>query len=94
VDTAHFKGNFAFKVAVYGALLGDLPDLALPALSIYWAPLIAPTELTADAIHEFTTELQDIGPVDHLRIDMIPDGGISRLRAWGKPEIQDLGSKR
>lgn len=89
LDTAHFKGNFAFKAAVYGALLGDLPDLALPALSIYWEPLLPPTELSADAIHTFASELQDIGPVDHLRVDMIPDGGISRLRAWGKPTQQD-----
>lgn len=83
IDTAHFKGNFAFKVAVYGGLIGDLPDVTLPSLAIYWSPLLPPTQLSADAIHTFTEELCDIGPVDHLRIDMIPDGGISRLRAWG-----------
>ncbi len=85
IDTAHFKGNFAFKVAVYGALVGDLPDLTLPSLAIYWPPLLPPTELTADAVHTFADQLLQIGPVDHLRIDMIPDGGISRLRAWGRP---------
>lgn len=90
IDTAHFKGNFAFKVAVYGALLGDLPDLALPALSIYWPVLLPPTELSADAIHTFSEQLKDIGPIDHLRIDMIPDGGISRLRAWGTITAKDL----
>lgn len=85
IDTAHFKGNFAFKVAVYGALVGDLPDLTVPSLAIYWPLLLPPTELSADAVHTFTAELQAVGPVDHLRIDMIPDGGISRLRAWGRP---------
>lgn len=84
IDTAHFKGNFAFKVAVYGGLIGELPDLTLPSLAIYWPALLEPTELTADAIHTFADEIKDIGPVDHLRIDMIPDGGISRLRAWGQ----------
>ncbi len=83
IDTAHFKGNFAFETIVYGGMVGDLPDLALPALAIYWPVLLPATHLTADAVHEFITELQDIGPVDHLRIDMIPDGGISRLRALG-----------
>ncbi len=83
IDTAHFKGNFAFETIVYGGLVGDLPDLALPALAIYWPILLPATRLTADAVHEFVEELQDIGPVDHLRIDMVPDGGISRLRAWG-----------
>lgn len=89
VDTAHFKGNFAFQVAVYGGLVGDLPDIALPALAIYWPALLPPTQLSADAIATFTSELAAIGPVDHLRIDMIPDGGISRLRAWGHPEIEE-----
>lgn len=89
IDTAHFKGNFAFRVAVYGGLEGDLPDLALPSLAIYWPVLLAPIELTADAIHSFSSQLNDIGPVDHLRIDMIPDGGISRLRAWGIPRIPE-----
>lgn len=83
VDTAHFKGNFAFKVSVCGALLGDLPDVTLPALAIYWPVLLPPTALHADTVHIFERELREIGPVDHLRIDMIPDGGISRLRAWG-----------
>ena len=83
IDTAHFKGNFAFETVIYGGLVGDLPDLALPSLAIYWPVLLPATRLTADAVHEFTKELRNIGPVDHLRVDMIPDGGISRLRAWG-----------
>ena len=82
LDTAHFKGNFAFEAIVYGGAVGDLPDLALPSLAIYWPVLLPATRLTPDSIHEFTDQLCDIGPVDHLRIDMIPDGGISRLRAW------------
>lgn len=89
IDTAHFKGNFAFKAAVFGGLVGDLPDLALPSLAIYWPVLLPPTELSADTISTFANELADIGPVDHLRIDMIPDGGISRLRAWGHPEKEN-----
>jgi hypothetical protein len=28
-------------------------------------------------------ELESIGPVSHLRLTMYPDGGISRLRAFG-----------
>ncbi len=86
IDTAHFKGNFAFRTIVYGGRVGDVPDLALPALAIYWPVLLPATELAADSIHLFETELNHLGPIDHLRIDMIPDGGISRVRAWGRPE--------
>lgn len=86
IDTAHFKGNYAFETTVYGALIGNLPDPALPAMAIYWPVLLGPVQLTADEIHSFASELQDIGPVDHLRIDLFPDGGISRLRAFGTLE--------
>lgn len=51
INTAHFKGNLAFMVAVHGALVGDLPDVALPSLAIYWPLLPAPTALTADVVH-------------------------------------------
>ena len=40
--------------------------------------------LTADAIHQFT-ELNDLGPITHIRFNIIPDGGVSRLRLFGKP---------
>jgi len=89
IDTAHFKGNFPFRVAVYGARTGDLPALALPALAIYWPALLPPAAVSGDAIHVFSKELQDLGVIDHLRIDMIPDGGISRLRAWGHHSSKD-----
>ena len=36
-----------------------------------------------DAIHSFEG-LADLGPVTHVRLNIIPDGGVSRLRLWGK----------
>ncbi|HRP96650.1 MAG TPA: allantoicase, partial [Rhodocyclaceae bacterium] len=37
-----------------------------------------------DAIHAFADEIQRFGPVTHVRLNIIPDGGVSRLRLWGK----------
>ena len=42
------------------------------------------SKLQADHIHLFESSLINIGPVSHLRLNMFPDGGISRLRAYGK----------
>ena len=36
-----------------------------------------------DAVHEFN-ELLPIGPVSHVRMSIFPDGGISRLRLYGR----------
>jgi allantoicase len=29
--------------------------------------------------------LHDIGPVTHVRLSIFPDGGVSRLRLFGRP---------
>ncbi len=29
-------------------------------------------------------DIADIGPVTHLRLNIFPDGGVSRLRVFGK----------
>lgn len=46
-------------------------------------------EASANFCHQFQTEqLCDIGVVTHIRLTIVPDGGVSRLRAWGhKHEI-------
>jgi allantoicase len=37
-----------------------------------------------DCEHIFSSEINEIGPVTHIRLNIIPDGGISRLRLFGK----------
>jgi len=83
LDTNHFKGNFAARCAVRGihAPGAPLTELVDPA---------APFETVLDEValnaHErrFFSELEGRGPYTHLRIDVYPDGGISRFRAWGE----------
>ena len=51
---------------------------------MFWPELIARTPLSADAIHDIGADgLADIGPVTHVRLNIFPDGGISRLRLFG-----------
>jgi allantoicase len=35
-------------------------------------------------VHPFETELASLGPVTHVRFNIFPDGGVSRLRLWGE----------
>ena len=42
-----------------------------------WPELLPPQKLEMDKVHEFTGELQAIGPVSHIRINIFPDGGLS-----------------
>ena len=41
-------------------------------------------KLEADKIHVFEgNKIAKLGPVNHVRLNIFPDGGISRLRIFG-----------
>jgi len=84
VDTAHFKGNFPHSCALQAGLAGDGDVAAIAAAAEAWPTLLPQTELAADSEHVFDT-LADLGPVDHIRFCIHPDGGVSRLRLIGRP---------
>ena len=48
-----------------------------------WVELLPRTKLRAHHRHYFTRELRRIGPISHVRLNIFPDGGISRLRVHG-----------
>ena len=83
VDTAHFKGNYPDRCSLQGAFLPGLDEAAMPAQSQFWATLLAETRLAADNVQSFAVESS--GPVSHVRFNLHPDGGVSRLRLWGVP---------
>lgn len=86
VDTAHFKGNYPDHCSLQAAYLPDVTDAALVAQSPSWKILLPEVKLSADAIHHFQKECQDLGAITHVRFNIHPDGGVSRLRLWGEPE--------
>jgi allantoicase len=85
VDTAFFKGNYPARCSLHGALLGDLPDEEVQAAGSCWKPILPPVELGPDQVREFENDVLDAGPVSHVRLDIFPDGGVSRLRLLGEP---------
>lgn len=87
IDTAHFKGNYADACSIEGCLLTeDVPKDFLTSRSLAWTPVLPPVKLQADSIHRFESELLNGGQYfTHLRLNIYPDGGISRLRIWGFP---------
>jgi len=84
VDTAHFKGNFPDSCTLQAALVTGGTEESLVTQSMFWKTLLPNQKLSMDNIHRFEKELQDIGPVSHVRLNIIPDGGVSRLRLFGK----------
>jgi allantoicase len=74
VDTRHFKGNAPGACSLEGSR--DLEQ---------WTELLAETPLQAHAQHAFEDDVRAIGDVTHVRFNIFPDGGVGRLRLFGRP---------
>jgi allantoicase len=91
IDTAHFKGNYPDRASLQAALLpaeaADKVDDNLGGIireSESWPTLLPETKLKMDVQHFFTDELQAPGVISHVRLSIFPDGGVSRLRLFGR----------
>lgn len=83
LDTNHFKGNYPDRCwldAVYapGAEIG-----LLNWNQFDWQPILSEHKLQAHHQHFFDLEKGKQGPWTHLRLNIAPDGGVSRLRLFG-----------
>ncbi|MCZ2722934.1 allantoicase [Marinomonas sp. 15G1-11] len=87
IETSFFKGNFPDSCAIQFANIDDLPDSSLAAQSLYWQELLPKQPLKADNEHLFQEAVLKVGRVTHIRLNIFPDGGISRVRLFGKPSF-------
>ena len=83
VDTAHFKGNYPDRFSIQ-ATGGSLSDADAIAQSESWTILLPEQKLEADREHEFAAEIAKHEPVRFVRLNIFPDGGVSRLRLFGR----------
>ena len=79
VDTAHFKGNYPHHCTLRGLLIRDEEDEVPPPET--WPVILEDRTLGPDAVHEFAVDR--VEPVSHVRFEIHPDGGVSRLRLIG-----------
>ncbi len=72
IDTSCFVGNAPGSVSVAGIGIGEETVTLLPR-----------SPVQPDAVNRFI--VPPAGPVQQIRLDVFPDGGLARLRAWGEP---------
>ena len=82
IDTAFFKGNYPDGVSIEGCNIEDEALLAEPD-QLEWRTILPRQKLSADSLHTFLNELDDEVCASHLRIQIYPDGGLSRVRILG-----------
>jgi allantoicase len=83
VDTAFFKGNYPDQFSIQAAEVVNSPRNSLITRSIYWPELLPLNKLQMDCKNHFKVDNDDIGAVNYIRLNIFPDGGISRLRVFG-----------
>lgn len=86
IDTAHFKGNYPDRASIQAAYVRAGSMEVIATQSLFWGTLLPEVKLGMDAQHEFRGEIQDIGAITHVRLNIFPDGGVSRLRLFGRIE--------
>ncbi len=84
VDTSNFRGNAPERIAVFGTL----PASGEPGPDADWQPLLPQTRVQPDTRHRFP--LPNPETVSHLRVEIHPDGGMARFRAYGQLAPQGL----
>jgi len=77
VDTTHFVGNAPASARVLGLASADDPA---------GVELLPRTRLQPDTRHVFPVTAP--APVTHVRLDVYPDGGLSRFQVWGELEAR------
>lgn len=83
VDTNHFKGNYPDTCMIEGVHMPGATPERLNDEFTTWVPILPQTKLKAHARHHFQKTVAAHGPVTHVRLNIYPDGGVSRLRLWG-----------
>jgi allantoicase len=81
LDTDHFKGNAPESCSVEVCDAPDLTRKQYAADEAPWTSLLPRTPLHPDTQHRFEVSA---GPATHARLAIYPDGGIARLRLFGK----------
>ena len=86
IDTHHFKGNYPESLTVQSAFLPNKQNskkiLTDPK---NWRIFLNKTKLKPHKKHLFRSNNKK-NKVNYLKINIFPDGGISRIRAFGKVE--------
>lgn len=84
VDTNHFKGNYPESCSLEGCHAPEASLQRLTGSGLAWAEILPRRKLKAHTRHFFQKQLRERGPFTHVRLKIFPDGGVSRLRLYGR----------
>ena len=85
IDTHHFKGNYPDKCSVQATYIPKkTSNYTVVKKSNKWRSLLNKAQLNANKKHSFKNKTMKKNKINYIRINIYPDGGISRIRTFGK----------
>jgi allantoicase len=92
VDTSYFRYNASASVSLLGADHDPADDAGLSADSLSWKEMLPHTAVQPDTRHTLWLAKpgggQVLPPVTHVRLEALPDGGLSRVRVIATPDAE------
>jgi allantoicase len=86
LDTHHFKGNYPDSCMLEGCNVSVADEQKIISPEIAWTTILPQSKLQADHEHMFENEILSRDAFTHVRLTIFPDGGISRMRLFGKTD--------
>ena len=84
IDTHHFRGNYPDSCSIQTASISkNLSNKSIVNNSKSWKFILNKSKLSAHKKHIFKKFLIKRSKENYLKINIYPDGGISRIRAFG-----------
>ena len=88
VDTDHFKGNAPGSCMLEQAWAPDASVETLTGAALKWTPLVPEEKLQPHSRHRWSVKTGSSTPATHVRLNIYPDGGVARLRLYGRTAVQ------
>jgi allantoicase len=85
ISTHHFKGNFPSHCSLQATFISSKKSSSsIVKSSNKWKTLMKKTSLKANKTHVFKNKLMKNDKINFIKINIFPDGGISRFKIFGK----------
>ena len=85
ISTHHFKGNFPNHCSLQAAFIpSKISSSSIVKNSSKWKFLMNKVNLSANKTHKFKNKLMKNNKINFIKINIFPDGGISRFKIFGK----------
>ena len=85
ISTHHFKGNSPSHCSIQVAFIPHKKSSrSIVRTSNKWRHILNKVKLSANKTHKFNKKWMKNNKINYLKINIFPDGGISRIKIYGK----------